>query len=107
MIHPEKYEVKAAPQDRVRAIISAVTPAGKALETNHHRPRYAEGVNKPHLERSPQGCIETRGVNEAERWQVERSGIPYLAQSGRSDPDFQCAAPPMAACAAFFEESRM
>ena len=47
MIHPEKYEVKAAPQDRVRAIISAVTAARKALETNHHRPRYAEGVNKP------------------------------------------------------------
>ncbi len=38
---------------------------------------------------------------------VEVRGIPHLAQSARSDPDFLYAAPPMVACAAFITESRM
>ena len=34
---------------------------------------------------SPKDASRPRGVSRAERWQVERSGIPHLAQSARSD----------------------
>jgi hypothetical protein len=34
---------------------------------------------------SPKDASRPHGVSRAERWQVERSGIPHLAQSARSD----------------------
>ena len=49
--------------------------------------------------------------NDAEKWQVERSGIPHLAQKTYKKraryPDFLCAALSVTACAAFIKESRM
>jgi hypothetical protein len=104
------------------------------MEPNHHRFRCAgEGAKKPSLEfpringpRVPisdpflvrcviplrstchlSALVDTPSLDASLGRMVQVRGIPHLAQSARSDPDFLYATPPMLANAAFLKESRM
>jgi hypothetical protein len=103
----------------------------KGTETDHHRPTNVKAVNKRHSGALPSTIlgvpsfvafakggmskmleVDWRVLRDRTRRAslgrtVEVRGIPHLAQSARSDPDFLSAAPTMVACAAFCKESRM